>query len=174
VDFCFVEPAELGDFVWCDLDDDGVLDPGESGLPGVLVNLTCAGPDRILGNADDVMASMTTDMSGISLFTDLPPGACFVEVDVTSAPEGKIPSMCPLHCSVGLAPGESFLDADFCFVNEIDDICLVIIDEDTIDDGILTIIQAAAANGVEADFLVNDDMPTEVGNPPLRWNTMFP
>ena len=25
-----------------------------------------------------------------------------------------------------------------------------------------------------ADFLVNDDMPTEVGNPPLRWNTMFP
>jgi len=173
-DFCFVEPAELGDFVWCDLDDDGVLDPGEPGLPGVVVNLTCAGPDRILGNADDVMLSMTTDMSGFYLFTDLPPGACFVEVDVTSAPEGKIPGMCPLHFSVGLAPGESFLDADFCFVNEIDDICLVIIDEDTIDDGILTIIQAAAANGVEADFLVNDDMPTEVGNPPLRWNTMFP
>ena len=173
-DFCFVEPAELGDYVWCDLDDDGMLDPGEPGLPGVVIHLLCAGPDRVLGTADDIMLSTTTDMGGFYLFTDLPPGVCEVAVDVGSAPEGKIPGMCPLNYTVGLAPGDSFLDADFCFVNESDDICLVIIDEDTIDNGIISIIAAAASHGVQDDYLINDDRPTEVGNPPLIWNELFP
>ncbi len=53
-------------------------------------------------------------------------------------------------------------------------ICLVIIDEETIDNDIMTIEDAAASHGVEPDFLVNDDMPTEHGNPPLRWNELFP
>jgi hypothetical protein len=34
--------------------------------------------------------------------------------------------------------------------------------------------QAAFGHGVTPAFLVNDDSPTKVGNPPLRWNTMFP
>ena len=33
---------------------------------------------------------------------------------------------------------------------------------------------AAAGHGVTDDFLVNDDRPTEIGNPPLRWNELFP
>lgn len=53
-------------------------------------------------------------------------------------------------------------------------VCLVIIDEDGIDNDISTIEQAAFSHGVTPDFLVNDDSPTEVGNPPLRWNTQFP
>ncbi len=52
-------------------------------------------------------------------------------------------------------------------------VCLII-DEETIDNGISTIDQAAPSHGVDPDFLINDDMPTEVGNPPLRWNTLFP
>jgi hypothetical protein len=53
-------------------------------------------------------------------------------------------------------------------------VCLVIIDEDTIDNGISTIEQAAATHNIQDDMLVNDDNPTEVGNPPLRWNELFP
>ena len=52
-------------------------------------------------------------------------------------------------------------------------VCLVIIDEETIDNAISTILAAAAAHGVTGDFLTNDDSPTEVGNPPLRWNVNF-
>jgi uncharacterized repeat protein (TIGR01451 family) len=55
-----------------------------------------------------------------------------------------------------------------------DEVCLVIFDEDTIDNGMWSIEQAAASHGVTSDYLVNDDNPTEVGNPPLRWNTLFP
>lgn len=53
-------------------------------------------------------------------------------------------------------------------------VCLVIIDEDTIDNGISTIEQAAASLNVTSDYLVNDDMPTEGANPPLRWNDLAP
>ena len=34
-DFCFVGPAQVGDTVYCDLDYDGVQDPGEAGIGGV-------------------------------------------------------------------------------------------------------------------------------------------
>lgn len=60
------------------------------------------------------------------------------------------------------------------FVRVLPNNCLVIIDEDTIDNGISTIEAAAAALGVEDAYLVNDDRPTEVGNPPLRWNELAP
>ncbi len=50
--------------------------------------------------------------------------------------------------------------------------CLLIIDEDTIDNDISTIMEAAASHGVTPDELVNDDHPTEVGNPWLLWNEL--
>ncbi|MHC4992186.1 MAG: hypothetical protein ACYTGC_14535 [Planctomycetota bacterium] len=51
---------------------------------------------------------------------------------------------------------------------------LLILDEETIDNGISTIEMAAYDCGVEPDYLVNDDMPTEFGNPPLYWNAYCP
>ena len=54
------------------------------------------------------------------------------------------------------------------------EICVVIIDEDGIDNDMRSIEAAAASHDVTPDFLVNDDRPTEVGNPPLRWNELFP
>ena len=52
--------------------------------------------------------------------------------------------------------------------------CVVIIDEETIDNDISTIEAAAASHSVLPDVLVNDDHPTENGNPPLHWNVHFP
>ena len=52
--------------------------------------------------------------------------------------------------------------------------CVVIIDEDTIDNGVSTIEAAAASHSVTPDVLVNDDHPTENGNPSLHWNVNFP
>lgn len=64
-DFCFVDPpARLGDTVFCDLDNDGVQDPNEPGVPDITIELLCAGPDQILGTADDIGDQMVTDASG--------------------------------------------------------------------------------------------------------------
>ena len=52
-------------------------------------------------------------------------------------------------------------------LDPIDRIVLAI-DDDTIDNGILSIQQAAAAAGVTTDVLINDINPVEVGNPEFR------
>lgn len=52
--------------------------------------------------------------------------------------------------------------------------CMVIIDEDGLDNDFGTVEDAAAALGVEPDWLINDDRPTEIGNPVLRWNEVSP
>jgi len=105
------ELGEIGDFVWCDLNNDGIQDPGEPGLEGVVVNLTCTLPD-----GSTLTDSRTTDANGWYLFTDVPAGDCHVEVDVNTAPMGcdQI-GECPLDYDIQLAEGESYLDADFCF-----------------------------------------------------------
>ena len=45
-DFCVrFLPGNIGDTVYCDLNDNGVQDPGEPGEPGITVNLSCLLPD---------------------------------------------------------------------------------------------------------------------------------
>ena len=76
----FYRPASVGDYVWLDENWDGVQDAGEAGIPNVVVELLDAG-----GN---VIATTITDLNGLYLFTDLPPGDYTVRVDLSSlAPE---------------------------------------------------------------------------------------
>jgi hypothetical protein len=63
----------LGDYVWYDLDRDGVQGPGEMGVPGVKVRLV----DPATGKT---IATTMTDENGKYLFTSLPDGryrVCF-------------------------------------------------------------------------------------------------
>jgi len=69
-----VIPASLGDFVWEDLDGDGVQETGEPGFANVTVELIGAGRDRTFGTADDTLATTTTNGSSGYGFTDLQPG----------------------------------------------------------------------------------------------------
>ncbi|MEN9548029.1 MAG: hypothetical protein RIR12_620 [Bacteroidota bacterium] len=54
----------LGDKAWIDVDNDGVQDAGEPGLPGVLVTLYA-------GNGTTVLATTTTDAFGYYIFNNL-------------------------------------------------------------------------------------------------------
>jgi len=74
IDFGFVSPASIGNFVWLDLDMDGVQDANESGIAGVEVTLTPpAGIDVGAGPGNPV--TVTTGPNGEYLFSDLPPFA---------------------------------------------------------------------------------------------------
>lgn len=60
-------PASLGDFVWLDVNGDGIQGgAGETGMPGVVVSLYDA--------TDVVVGTTTTDVNGAYAFTNLVPG----------------------------------------------------------------------------------------------------
>lgn len=63
--------ASVGDFVWNDLDQDGVQDAGEPGIPGVTVTLYAS-------NGTTVIATTVTDGFGGYSFTNLPGATAYV------------------------------------------------------------------------------------------------
>jgi LPXTG-site transpeptidase (sortase) family protein len=65
------QSASLGDFVWNDLNANGIQDTGESGINGVTVNL--------YSGTGTLIASTQTSGNGAYLFTGLTPGSYFVE-----------------------------------------------------------------------------------------------
>ncbi|WP_439624505.1 SdrD B-like domain-containing protein [Gemmata sp.] len=75
IDFGFYQPVTVGNFVWDDLNGNGVQDGGEPGIAGVTLTLT--GTD---GAGNPVTLTDTTDADGKYLFDALPPGAYSVEV----------------------------------------------------------------------------------------------
>ena len=62
----YIPSAGLGDFVFNDTNRDGIQQPGETGIPGVVVVL--------LGGNNTPIASTTTNASGFYSFTGLTPG----------------------------------------------------------------------------------------------------
>jgi hypothetical protein len=77
--------GSIGDFVWNDLDGDGLQDDGEPGIPGVILYLT--GP----GGLQD---STITDEDGRYAFNGLCAGSYRVDVDPASLPPGFSPTLC--------------------------------------------------------------------------------
>ena len=59
-------PGELGDFVWRDLNANGIQDAGEPGIPDVQV--------KLLDATGTVLRTTTTDSNGLYRFTNLSPG----------------------------------------------------------------------------------------------------
>lgn len=76
--------ASLGDFVWVDVNHDGIQNDGPTGLDGVYVRLFQPGGDGVPGTFDDVPVAVTTtgtsptSTAGWYRFPGLAPGAYFV------------------------------------------------------------------------------------------------
>jgi hypothetical protein len=86
---CPPDPAchgKIGDFVWHDIDRDGLQDPSEPGIEGVTVTLKDG-----LGN---LLATTTTDQDGFYLFQGLCAGDYGVEVDASTLPPDFVASPC--------------------------------------------------------------------------------
>lgn len=71
VAICQAAPVEIGNFVWADIDKDGVQDPGEPAIPGVTVHLYDA--------AGNLVATDFTDANGNYIFNrdNVPGGLVF-------------------------------------------------------------------------------------------------
>lgn len=68
----YTVPARLGDFVWNDLDKDGIQDAGEPGIAGVTVMLYTSG--------NVLYRSTITSNNGYYFFNDVAPGDYYVKV----------------------------------------------------------------------------------------------
>ncbi|SEQ38085.1 Por secretion system C-terminal sorting domain-containing protein [Neolewinella agarilytica] len=112
--------SELGNFVWNDLNGDGLQTVGEPGVEGVVVNLK--------DEDGNIIASTTTDENGFYNFSLLAPGTYSVQFVLPDgfewAPLGAIaganeasdsdadPAMNGMTETVDLEAGESYLDLD--------------------------------------------------------------
>ena len=73
VDFAFVKPASVGDFVWFDPNKDGIQDADEAGVPGVTVTLTDGAGNPVIDLDGNPVKAVTTDANGMYEFTNLMP-----------------------------------------------------------------------------------------------------
>ena len=73
VDFGFVKPASLGDYVWFDANRNGIQDADEAGVAGVEVSLADADGQPVLDASGNTVEPVTTDANGKYSFTDLLP-----------------------------------------------------------------------------------------------------
>ncbi|NNC79620.1 MAG: hypothetical protein HKN94_05650, partial [Acidimicrobiales bacterium] len=77
-----VVPTSLGDYVWLDLNADGVQDPGEPGIPGVMLDLTWLDPAT--GAPQTFTVTTAADGSyGVPAAANLP---TFTDITVTVDP----------------------------------------------------------------------------------------
>lgn len=108
--------GRIGDFVWFDVDGNGIYDEGEEGVGRVEVYLYLDNGDGVFDNPFDNPASedeyllvvLTDDETGMYLFEGLPPGNYWVEVYAPA-----FVNTTPNYILVELGYDEVYLDADF-------------------------------------------------------------
>lgn len=75
------KPSSLGDTVWLDSNADGIQDPGESGVSGIVVNLLDGSGAPVLDGSGLPMTA-NTDATGNYTFTELVPDSYQVEFEL--------------------------------------------------------------------------------------------
>jgi hypothetical protein len=116
--------GSIGDFVWRDLDRDGIQDGGsETGIANILVTLYADDGDGVFELSEDArVMTATTNASGTYLFSGLPAGSFWVDVDTADSdlPVDGSGNRYVLSTNndprlVNLSAFENYLSADFGF-----------------------------------------------------------
>lgn len=89
-DFNVLNRMSIGDLVFADIDNNGIFDPGESGIADVVVLLyQDDGSGDYTDGVDTLLESDTTDSSGNFLFDDLLPGDYVLRIAQTEFGSGE-------------------------------------------------------------------------------------
>ena len=102
--------GSIGDFVWFDINRNGLQDPGEPGIPNVLLRL-----EEI--NTGET-AKQLTNSEGKYLFRTLLPGEYRVYVDVSTLPEGYFLTSGHSEFIISLGDQQHYREADFGYWRE--------------------------------------------------------
>ncbi len=129
-----LQTASIGDFVWNDLDGDGVQDGGEPGIDGVTIDLIeDTNGNGVIDVGEPVLATQTTAGGGAYDFTGLAAGDYIVDVTDTGGvltgyvlTGGTDPD--PV---TGLAAGADYNDSDFGYQLPTADLSLIKVVNDT-------------------------------------------
>ncbi|MEZ6143733.1 MAG: SdrD B-like domain-containing protein, partial [Zavarzinella sp.] len=115
IDAGYTLPASIGDFVWFDIDGDGIQDPGEPGIPGVQLQLFYSGTDGVFNGTEltTPVASITTDATGNYTFDNLLPGLYRVQVNPLTAPSALTTNTTPVFQNRTVVQQQTVTDADF-------------------------------------------------------------
>lgn len=142
--------GSIGDFVWHDLNRNGIQDAGEPGIGNVTVNL-------LDGNGNPIKSTFT-DGGGFYQFTGLCAGTYFVEVDESTLPSGYTPTTCNPDASPPNIPADSNCSPARVTLSDNES-------NQTIDFGYVTPCTGAIGNYVWID--ANKDGQQDQGESPL-------
>lgn len=150
IDFGFVPPASIGNYVWLDLDMDGVQDANEDGIANVTVNLYEDTDGNGVIDPTELttpVATVVTGVNGEYLFPDLQPGVVYqTGVDTSTLLTGLVQTYDEgdgvgasdsLSDPIILDPNEEHLTADFGYsppLGSIGDTVWVDADDDGVQD----------------------------------------
>lgn len=89
IGFTQVVPLSLGNYVWYDTNDNGIVDAGEQPIDGVDVVLFRDNGDGVFNALTDTVLASQTTVGGLYLFTNLTPGNYFVQIPATEFAPGQ-------------------------------------------------------------------------------------
>ncbi|MEM8534345.1 MAG: SdrD B-like domain-containing protein [Chloroflexota bacterium] len=99
-------PVSLGNHVWEDTNNNGVVDAGETGVPGITVELYRDTNGDGQAQASELVTTTTTDGSGHYQFSDLAPGDYMVALPASMfAPTGPLADYTSSTGQWGMAEG---------------------------------------------------------------------
>ena len=82
---------DIGNTVFNDVNQNGIQDAGELGVPGIMVKLLDPGADGVFGTGDEnIIETVTTDSNGQYLFENVDPGTYIIEFMSNSLPDGFV------------------------------------------------------------------------------------
>ncbi|MGB1142085.1 MAG: SdrD B-like domain-containing protein, partial [Halioglobus sp.] len=151
-----VQGWNLGDFVWNDLNGDGVQDGGEPGINGVTVYLDLNGN----GTLDGGEPTQSTSAAGAYQFTALDPDTYLVNIDPATLPDNVTPTL-PVPRTVDLTSA-SDNTVDFGFASLAN---LAV----TVTDGVTS---AVPGNSITYTIVVSNNGPND--DPSVSLTDTFP
>jgi cysteine-rich repeat protein len=206
----------IGDFIWEDEDKNGIQGATEAGIGGVDINVwRCDGsntPTEVVATVRTGELAPNTGIYGATvricgpsdnlaievLESNFDPGGALDGFTETSSFQGsneEFDSNCTNRISDCRIINQGNTDNSVdCGYFQQDEVCMVIIDEEGVDNDFRTVETAASYCGTQPDLLVNDQgtpsssdlpsdsmcssrnldssnsLPVECGNPPLLWN----
>ncbi|MAU00242.1 MAG: hypothetical protein CL608_24140 [Anaerolineaceae bacterium] len=164
--------ASLGDYVWEDLNGDGIQDAGEPGVPGVEVHL--------YDDSNTQIMTTTTDVNGRYQFTNLTPGTYHVEFvlpsgyDFTQQDQGADTADSDADTTTGLTvptnltPGENDVTWDAGLIRPLDPLLAAIgnyvwedLDSDGLQDAGEPGVENVTVNLYDSNNVLTDTMTTD-------------